>query len=323
MKLIQDAKNYARRIVSVWRCYGYDGARFLKYSMMSGAEKSQERMLGVISARYHVVEKGLTIPSMRPGFGKENLTELLKLCTDYQLRYDKDHVHYQQAVKVILEYEAVHRDLNFTLDECIVNEINRVKKNNLGVIRSFQKEISRDEYFSSAEGLFYDLANGRHSVRNFDGEVDLQLLKDAIELAQTAPSACNRQPVRIHIVQKNKIDALLELHMGTRGFGHLADKLLLVSVDLSSYLCIEERNSAFLDGGIYAMNLLYSLHYYKIAACTLNWSVSPKIDKEVRKVLDISDTESIACLIAVGGVPDNFKLAQSPRLKTNNIIKVH
>ena len=84
-----------------------------------------------------------------------------------------------------------------------------------------------------------------------------------------------------------------------------------------------EHNCVYVDGGIYVMNLLYALHYYHIGACTLNWSVTPDTDHELKKILAIDETEAVVALIAIGHVPNEFKVAASHRLNVSSIMVMH
>lgn len=164
----------------------------------------------------------------------------------------------------------------------------------------------------------------RHSLRNFVGTIDLNDIKKAISIAQNAPSACNRQPSRAHIINDHSIcEQILEVQTGNRGFGLLADKLIVLTSDLNVFLGPRERNDVYVNGGIYAMNLLYALHHCKIGACALNWCSTPEQDMQLRKIISIRPSETVILIIACGNVPANFKIARSPRNDISTVIKVH
>jgi hypothetical protein len=50
----------------------------------------------------------------------------------------------------------------------------------------------------------------------------------------------------------------LKLQGGIRGFGHLTNKLIVITSDTAVFLMMKDQ--AFIDGGMYAMNVLYGLH---------------------------------------------------------------
>lgn len=61
------------------------------------------------------------------------------------------------------------------------------------------------------------------------------------------------------------------------------------------------------------MNLLYSLHFYNIAACPANWGKCVSDDKKIRKYLNIPMSEQIICLIPIGYPRDEISYANSER----------
>ena len=77
----------------------------------------------------------------------------------------------------------------------------------------------------------------------------------------------------------------------------------------------------YVDGGIFTMNLLYSLQYYNISACTLNTSLFPKDDKLLKQLL-VTDDAFIA-IIAIGDCPNLVPIARSNRKQTDSIFTLH
>lgn len=313
-----------RLLRSLFTLYKYDGRRYLKSSMILDTYSTQERMLGLITARQHVVEKGLTMPTPRLEFGKENLIELIKLCKIYKKKYDCTQEQYVSTISAIKEYSQFHKDRGFKLDKSIQKLIDDlvVDDNNIQIESQIQSNPS--EFFKDVYCSFDAFAKSRHSIRNYsDEEVTYDELEKVVDLARTSPSACNRQPVRVHICSKEVGQKVLKYHNGNRGFGELANKLIVITCDLSSYMNVLERNCAYIDGGIFVMNLLYALHYYKLGACTLNWSAKIENDKKVRDILSLSENEVIVCLFTVGKLPPEFSIASSPRIPLDKITYFH
>lgn len=149
-------------------------------------------------------------------------------------------------------------------------------------------------------------------------------LIDAIKLAQTAPSACNRQPTNVHIITDySMIQQCLSMQNGNRGFGDLADKLLIITGDLQTVLGAQEFFDLNTNVGIFIMNLSYALYYHQIGHCILNWYAMPNIDRSLRKITKIPKEENIVAFIVCGYVPDKFKVAVSPRFKVEDIVTIH
>lgn len=115
----------------------------------------------------------------------------------------------------------------------------------------------------------------------------------------------------------------MDIQNGNRGFGHLAETLLVVSSIISTAKDIHERNENHLNGGIFSMTLLNALHFYHIGACSLNWSVLEDREIEIRKILDIQENEIVLMIIACGYLPNEIALASSPRKKAIEITTNH
>jgi nitroreductase len=77
----------------------------------------------------------------------------------------------------------------------------------------------------------------RSSCRMFQpGKIDSGLLTSLVELAQSAPSQCNRQSSRVHVYQDRAVIAqLLELQGGSRGFAQSVDNLFVVTSEVTAW----------------------------------------------------------------------------------------
>jgi len=304
--------------------YYYDLKRYFVYSSSKGFY-SEDQLIGKIILEYHVIEKGLTMPETRLGFGREKILSLCNNCIDFIGKYKNEDVQLKHAIGVICEYKYYHEKNKFKLDEEILSGIEMLEKINGGtILHTDQKEINKEMYFSHTYDSFYDFSNSRSSVRNYSSEaISEEKIISAISLVTNTPSACNRQPWRTYIyTQKDQINLILEAQGGNRGFGHLTDKLIIITGELGLFGSLSERNQVFVDGGMYAMNLLYSLHYHQIAACILNCSHSVEKDMMLRKLCKIKESEVFIAMITCGIPPDNFKIAISKRYdvhKTNVI----
>lgn len=305
------------------KIYMYDADRFMNYSNTFHKWDNCEKLIGQIIAEYHVIEKGLAMPNMRLGFGEKILTDLINHCRLYSFKYDTNNEQFLYALRVLNEYKLEHDKQNYELNKFIKKDITNLTKTVKAIIPSEQISTTREEYLKHIYGSFQEFSNSRHSLRNFTGEINIDDIKKAVCLAQNAPSACNRQPSRVNILENKKIiEQVLNIQSGNRGFGNLADKLIILTAELGGFLSLNERNDVYVNGGIYAMNLLYSLHYYKIGTCTLNWCSSPEQDLKLRTICNIPNSETVILMIVCGGIPDKFKLVTSYRNDYNKILRI-
>lgn len=304
--------------------YYYDMRRYIRYSGTCRID-SKGKLLGQIILKYHVIEKGLTMPQPRLGFGRDKLTALIDRLNEYVGKYGLDHPQVRNGAEIVNEYSLFHQQNGYTLDDDLQKKIAGLNSLIPGLGHTQQRRVSRMQYFHNVDSVFSQFAASRHSVRNFTSEsVEESTLAEALEMACTSPSACNRQMVKVHVYSdKETIARILALQGGNRGFGHLTDKLLIVTSNLNFFFTTDERNETYVDGGIYVMNLLYSLHYKQIGACTLNCCFSPSIQKKMYEAASIPPPESFVAMIACGVVPEEFSLAASYRTPYPGNIEWH
>ncbi len=284
-----------------------------------------EKLRRNLTLSYHIVEKGLTMPEPRPGFGKAVIMDLGNTIKQYHsLGFPEDILEFTQSVSVLKEYKAFHAEINFELTKEVAGLLDYIENTFPSVTGVKQIYTSSEEYFKDINSSFDKFCMSRYSIRNYTKEpVPLEILNSCIELAQKSPSFCNRQPTRVYIVKsEEKKKGILELQNGNRGFGYLADTLLVITSLISTTKDIHERNENHLNGGMFSMTLLNALHFYKIGACSLNWSVSDENDMKVRALLNIPDNEVVLLVISCGYVPEKIAIAASPRKTAKEITTV-
>lgn len=277
-----------------------------------------------ITVQYHVIEKGLTMPNFRRGFGQEQVVGLgKKLLDNTELIADGDSAC-MHALQVMKEYAHVHEGYDLQ-DETKKVLMAVLKLSEIEGTRQHQSLDSSFNYFEHKNSSFDLFSKSRKSLRNFsDDEVSMDGINRALDLCRHAPSACNRQSWRTYVfTEKGIIRKILELQGGNRGFGHLSNKLIVVTSEVGVFCQANERNQAFVDGGMYAMNLLYCLHHYEIGACVMNCSFFPKKERQLREVCGIKDSEVFIVMVACGKPGDNLRIAHSPRytISETNTIK--
>src|SRR5699024_9003022 len=112
------------------------------------------------------------------------------------------------------------------------------------------------------------------------------------------------------------VKKVLQIQGGLRGKRENLNKILVVTADKQYMAHAHERNQTYIDGGLFAMSLIYSLTSKNIATCALNASFSYKQDKDMREFLSIHESEDLILFIAIGSYPENFRIPKSFRDKT-------
>jgi nitroreductase len=306
------------KLVSVSLCDAWQYARHS--STLNAGSLSKGMLEARIAATYHVIEKGLSFEDTRLGFGQGTIQNLIIYLKDFRARFgDAISAPVQSALVTLAGYVEFHEQRGF--------DVSGVREEMLllggGKIAGGAIKTTKSEMLESGRGDFEQLCKARRSLRQFSAvPVDINLIEEALELAQFAPSVCNRQPTRVHVVcGRERVDEVLRLQGGTRGFAHKVDKVLVITTDLQSFDGIGERSQGHVDGGMYAMNLLYALLFNGVASCPLIWCQPLKTEKRIRQLVGIPQQERLVLLIAVGNVPEEFEVAEAKRFPVKNIYR--
>ena len=305
------------------RAFRYDKAQFMANAGALHLDRRAAARAEIVMG-YHVIEKGLTMPRRRLGFGKGAIVHLINLIESYERSFCgdaglKDDSQVSHAVGVLRAYRELHRDWPEPMPR-----LDAFLASRKDVKTAHEPHVTRADFFAARNEPFPVFAASRHVCRHFAGTVPRKTVEEAVAIATTAPSACNRQHARVHVVDDPGLrDRLFAIQGGTRGFGADADKVLVVTADLSAVRWSWERHDCYVNGGIFVLNLCYALHYLGVAHCILHWSVPPDADRAAHDLLGIPPNEAIVQLIACGIPPEEFDVAASPRLAASDILAWH
>lgn len=163
---------------------------------------------------------------------------------------------------------------------------------------------------------------GRSSVREYaETPVDMGTVRKAVSMSMKTPSVCNRQAYRVLLISNPKfIEQALALQGGWRGYD-APPVLALISVDVRSFVSVEERNEPYIDGGLFAMAFLTALECESLAACPLNTMMREKQEHEIRKLLGVPDYETLIAFVAIGNFPESIESPVSFRYDASVITR--
>lgn len=278
-----------------------------------------------ITLRYHSIEKGFLHNPIRPRFAKEKVSDLISLLRNNEFMKNSKRVHIQSAFISLCKYYEYHSTEKIDISDYFLKEDYNYFKQLLILNDQPIKNQTREKFFQNKNTNFCDFSVSRASIRNFTGEkICNELLAKVIELANHAPSVCNRQPVNVHLIEnKILIDKILEIQDGLKGYSAKLSQLFIVTSDRNYFYSIGERHQLYTDGGIYVMNLLYSLHFYGIGACPAHWGMPYQADVKVSKLLKLKDSEQIISLVAIGVPTNEFSTTLSLRRSSNENLIIH
>ncbi len=318
------ARKEKKRVKNVFNgIIEFDKERLHLYSGSLHAMK-RESLAYAIGMEYHRVEKGLTMPDRRLGFGQQVVFNLVVLIRRYIKNGGKARdFEASHALSILREYFDLHKSEGYELLPHVKNALN-------GILAEYpsppskQIDMTPDLLWGEIHSDFEKFSASRHSVRHVQGRVPTENIIKAVQLACNAPSACNRQYVKVKLIDNPRhAQLLLDLQNGNKGFGHLVEQLLLVTVDLSGIRWLAERHDVFTNAGIFIMNLCYALHYHKIAHCMLNWSEPKEKDDVLRSRISIPDNETVVLMIMLGDAPAEFKVTSSPRRAVEDVLTIY
>ena len=303
--------------------YEYQLKRLVKYS---GAfeTNTKGKALARIIMTYHIVEKGLTMPNRRFTFGQQIILDLIAQICQFESLYGNNEPQVDHAIGVLKAYWELHEemiDMKNVQDDTFWKTLCSFLEKYPKIPVARQPHFKRQSFYEKKEASFPEFAAARHTLRHYaPTPLSMERIEAAVQLALNTPTACNRQYCRVHCVSdKTIMEKLLELQSGNRGFGHLADKLLIVTADVQGLQGVAERDDLFTNGGMFLMNLCYGLYYNEVAHCILNWSKTPETDIAMRKLISIPEEETVVAMLTCGETPEEFDVASSPRRSLKDI----
>lgn len=286
----------------------------IKHNASIHTNKNVKKMQYTLLRENHVIEKGMSMKNPKNGFGKEKVKNLLKGLNLYYNGYnDKKFLIY--PLSTIRSYIEFTKHNRIDLHDIIENYENLYRKINSCdfQVNAGVKEVSKFEILEKSNINFSDFVNSRHSIRYFSNEVpDIKLINEALVMAQQTPSACNRQAWHVHVFSNERTSELLKWQGGANGFENDVPLSLLITSNLNAFLFYEPYQ-AYVDGGLYAMSLIYALHSLGLGTIPLSTGFQAEKIKKMHNLFNIPANEIPIVIIGVGHLLDHFKVAISER----------
>ena len=306
----------------------YDFNHFRRnYARTGNRVKDLKNCEARIILYYHVLEKGLSHPQPKKLFGYEAAKTLADLLEDFVFHDLQKTNQIVTAIEVLSEYTSAQMIKPF-IDKKFCKRVIALRQwcgnSNNNVAGAIS--LSKSQFFREVEKPFGEFARSRRSCRYFsDSKIPKTKVIEAVDIAKSSsPSVCNRQTCKVHyLTDKSDILNHLKLQEGNRGFSDNIQALLLVTSDLKLFVNLKERNQAFVDGGIFTMSLLLSLHSVRLGAVPLNWCYDSKQDRALRRLGFVSQSEKLIVMIGIGNVPDYFAVPGSMRRPISEILETY
>jgi nitroreductase len=302
-----------------WLCSNalFDTAKYARFSASLKKQHSQKNHAALLTFYYHKIEKGLALPSPKPGFGSSWIvSDFLPLLKKYFQTNGADDVvgSCRRSLEEYVSFHAYHTGRGVETVQCVLEALKGLPETDHSV-GGGTRSVDVESLMKSWAVDFASFANARHSIRNFsDTPVEPRIIEKAVAVAQRAPSVCNRQSWRVYaLLKKEAIQQALKLQNGNAGFGEKIPCLLLVTGDVSTMLFSYERNQVWIDGGLFSMALIYALQSMGLASCCLNLCLPWNVEKKLAALYQMPQDERPIMMIAVGHLPDHLLVAHSQR----------
>ena len=261
-------------------------------------------------------------------FGQEKLKSILVGLKDYDRNFSQFPV--DMAYGALFDYYTQNSQNEIEGNE-ILNTIGEHLKFEQGLgtlmtggVKKLNHSSFSNPSFDNSEAVKF--LSSRFSCRMFSPEpIENDRIEEVVLTAQMAPSQCNRQSTRLHFYQnRDKIKELLELQAGASGFSQDIGNLFVVTSKVTAWGGPRERNQLYVDGGLYSMMLMLSLHAKGIACCPLNLAILNRVETRLKKIGNIPSDERLIMMIAIGKyLSPEIKVARSPRLNLGDVLTFH
>jgi nitroreductase len=324
--LTEARRNYTPKadLAEAKRNYDYDMRRYLKHSSTLDVSQDPVALAAYLTSAYHAIEKGLAIEDTRAGFGFDKIRPILAAITELE-RMGEAEFATRGARGCMQSYLRYHDDRGLPLPVEIEEELCAFAADMEGkTFPGGATPWTRKQIEEATDFDYGRFIQTRSSLRHYTGEpVAPEAVENAVRLAIKSPKVCNREMRRVHVAYEPELrNHLLSYHNGNRGFGHKLGAVLVVTVDLREFDTIGERNQGWIDGGLFAMSLVYALHAARLGTCMLNWSEDCEQDKRLREAFDIPDHEDVITFIGVGHMPEEFEVAASPSPDIDRVLSL-
>lgn len=292
--------------------------RLCKYNASFSTDDDMQKMQYTLLRENHVIEKGMSMRCTKKGFGQEKVKALIARLEKYNRLYGKQDAEFLiyplSTIKSYIEYQKKDNvDISdIEMEFCALCSAASIEIARLSMPAGIVT-VNSGNLRTNAAADFRSLLYSRHSIRYFTDSIPSRSTIDmALELAQRTPSACNRQAWHTHVYTGEDCHQLLLMQGGCMGFYNDIHCCIVVTADMKGFLHYEPFQ-CFVDGGLYAQNLINALHYLGLGTIPLSFGFYRDKLKKIQGRFSIPDNEALIVVIGVGEMTDKVKIAESTR----------
>ncbi|WP_416061692.1 nitroreductase family protein [Rhodococcus indonesiensis] len=165
------------------------------------------------------------------------------------------------------------------------------------------------------------LAVSRTSVRSYHSKpVDRGVIDRALMVALESPSACNRVPWTMRIMDDPENARLVAgVAMGTAGYSEQVSNVAVLVGNLGAYSNERDRHLIYIDGSLAAMSFILALQAQGVSSCCVNWPDIATREKKMASLLGLEPHERVVMLILFGYADEQGLTPYSGKLPVDAI----
>lgn len=345
MGIKQSLKQWVQRNAALWAAYQvlkaqvnrvrtsayylYDTGRCWRHMIWRPTDHARWALSSELLFQYHKLEKGLVMPGKPRLFGTDPVRATMALVRRWESAgYPSTDPIYRGACATVACYRAGLQARGLDQQSPALHQVDQflAERQRILALEPMATPVpleAPDRAGAEPWEAFEALSVARRSVRDFaPNAVPRELVQKAVRVAALSPSACNRQPNKVILIEgREDIDRALAFQNGNRGFGHKIPLLAVLVVDSTGYFDGSERNQTYVDGGLFAMSLMFALRALGLGSCSLNWCVTPATDRAFRKLGHVKEQETVMMMLAIGYPPESVTVPLSPRRDMEEVIR--
>ena len=302
----------------------YDLRLFYRFAFNTNRVSDQENLRARLTKEYHIIEKGLSLPNPRVGFGKVKIPDVIQQALIYEKKFGNNDLLIQSIRDSLVEYLEFNLGKGDNGDTPYYQKIQQFVSERKDRIVGGTKLMIKKDIDETINIDFKRFIESRVSIRNFSSEeISKDEITNAVNVARIAPSVCNRQSWKTHVyMNPDDINTLLKYQHGNAGFGDTIKVLVLITTDIRAFTNLES-NQVFIDGGIFSMNLILALHAGGLGSCAMNTCVPYVDEKKIKLIGNIPENERLIMMLGVGKLKSEFKVPVSNKKDSDQIMRFH
>ncbi|SFW22389.1 Nitroreductase [Prevotellaceae bacterium HUN156] len=292
--------------------------RLYCYNASMRTDHDMYKMQYTLLRENHIIEKGMSMRQSRRGFGQAKVSALIQRLHKYHRLYGtEDPTFLTYPLSTIQAYISYQQHDGVAIPDIEKAFMQLCQEAGIAPdmlsIPAGIKTMQAEELRKQAKGDFSNLLHSRHSIRYFqDIQPSKSVLEEALTLAARTPSACNRQAWHTHIFFGEDAHELLRMQGGCNGFCEDIPCCIVVTADMKGFLG-HEPFQCYIDGGLYAQNLINALHFVGLGSIPLSCGFMSSQLLHMQKRFNIPANEVMIVIIGTGVMYDEMKIAESTR----------